>query len=83
MIRITVEVTDDANPEAPPVVMRVIEEGYGVAVSLANPYGTEIGRVALDYHDNVLKALIYKDDEDDPMIVALCGDVTSAMKGPP
>ena len=81
-IKITVEVSDDANPDAPPVAMQVIDEGYGVAVSLTNPYGTEIGRVALDYHDNVLKGLVYRDDEDEPQVTLLCGDVAAAMKGP-
>jgi hypothetical protein len=83
MTKITVEVTDDARPDHPPIEMRVIEEGYGVAVSLTNAQGYEIGRVALDYHDNELKALVYRLDDDDPAVTLLSPNVDADLTADP
>lgn len=76
---VSVDVPDDAHPEKKPLTIRLIVEGYGAALVAVGNDGQEIGRVAIDYHDNKLQALVYEGKSDNPhMVVGIVDDVDAA-----
>lgn len=59
-------VNDDARPSHQPLRIIVKEDGYGVATIVYSHDDVMIGSVVMDYHDNQLKALVYRHGSKDP-----------------
>lgn len=61
------EINDEARPDAAPLKMALKEKCYGASVAALGDDGEPIGEVCLDYHDNVLQALVYEPAVDEPI----------------